>query len=323
MDIDSIIPFCNFIKVSVDRINTNIRNKIISFKDILYCSLYMNSIPCSYSLANINMGTKEIIDVSDDALKKKRKNTSFQYLKQISDSLIDFIYKDDNDPRVIGVDGTYISLSIKLKSEGFATSRRNTYCIALISSLFDVNKKLLINYSLTSNRNERQGLVDQLEYLKVGDILIMDRGYFSKDLLHTLHKFGIDVIFRMKKNSYLVKQLKYKNQTSMKTRIYYGNKIISFRIIMYNIGNKKYYLGTTIMNKTVSYFKDLYWKRWRIEINFRESKYLLSLRNLMSRNINCIQQDVYSHNILFIIHSYFKNQLNQCLPKEKSINSKI
>ena len=104
MSIDNIIPLCNFIKSFVDKININNRNKIISFKD----SLYMNSIPCSYSLANINMCMKEIIDVSDDALKKKRQNTDFYYFKQISDYLIDFIYKDNEESRIIGVDGTYI-----------------------------------------------------------------------------------------------------------------------------------------------------------------------------------------------------------------------
>jgi hypothetical protein len=90
----------------------------------------------------------------------------------------------------------------------------------------------------------------------------------------------------MQSNVILIKELIKKGQTSMISKINYQNKIIRFRIITYEINNKKYFLGTTIMNKTVAYFKDIYWKRWSVEINFRESKYLLSLNNILSKNIN-------------------------------------
>ena len=108
----------------------------------------------------------------------------------------------------------------------------------------------------------------------------------------------------------------------MITTITYDNKKIKFRIITYKINDNDYFLGTTIMNKTISYFKNIYWKRWRTEINFRESKYLLSLNNIQSKNINKVNQDIYSHNILSIIYSYFRNQLEKTLPIGKFINTK-
>ena len=86
----------------------------------------------------------------------------------------------------------------------------------------------------------------------------------------------------------MVKELIKKGQTSMITNVIYDNKKIKFRIITYKIGNKKYYLGTTIMNHKIEYFKNIYWKRWTLETNFRESKYLLSLDNILSKNENKI-----------------------------------
>ena len=48
-----------------------------------------------------------------------------------------------------------------------------------------------------------------------------------------------------------------------------GNDKIKFRIVKYKIDNKYHYLGTTIFNKNINYLKKYYWKRWKIEINFR------------------------------------------------------
>ena len=322
MDMEKIITFIKFIRMIINQVNNEFDNKIISFKDILYCCLYMNGTSCSYSLANINMCINDIIDVSDTSFKKRRDKISFTYFKQISDTLINFIYEDDTEKRIIGVDGTYIPLSIIFEEEGFEVSKNNTYCIGLINSLFDINKKLVINYNLRNDRNERNGLMSQIEYLKKGDILVMDRGYYSRKLVIFLNKLEIDVILRMMDNSLLVKEMIKKGQTSMITKINFNNETIRFRIVTYKINDKDYYLGTTIMNKTITYFKNIYWKRWNIETNFRESKYFLSLSHLLSKNINKIQQDIYSHNILFIIHSYFKNCMQEEIPTDKYISSK-
>jgi hypothetical protein len=108
----------------------------------------------------------------------------------------------------------------------------------------------------------------------------------------------------------------------MISNIEYNNKIIKFRILIYKINNNNYYLGTTIMNKTVAYFKNIYWKRWNNEVKFKQSQYLLTLNNILSKNINKIQQDIYSINILFIIHSFFKNNIQQSIQAGKFINSK-
>ena len=188
---------------------------------------------------------------------------------------------------------TNFPLSIKLKKEGFRVSKNNTYCIGLISSLFDVNKNLLINYNLC--KNERSGLIYQMKYLYEGDILLLDRGYYSRYLLSLFNDNKIDVIFRMKKNSILIKKLIKKGQNNMYTKIFYNKKLIRFRILTYEINDKKFFLGTTIMNHKINYFKNLYWKRWNIEIHFRESKYLCSLSNILSKNKNAVLQNICAH----------------------------
>ena len=324
MNFEKLATFCKFFRATIESINNDASSKTkkITFKDILYCCLYMNGSSCSYSLANINMCMNDIIDVSDTAIKNKRNAIDYIHFKKVSDTLLDFVYQENNNQRIIGVDGTYLPLSIELKKFGFQTSGRNTYCIGLVSSLYDIDKKMLINYNLSKKHDERKALIDQIEYLKPNDILIMDRGYYSKELLFLLNEKEIQVIFRMRSNSLMVKELVNKNQSSMITQVTINDTKIRFRIITYKINDFDYFLGTTILNHRISYFKKLYWKRWCTETNFRESKYLLSLNNILSKDINKVQQDIYSHNILFIINSFFKNNLELSLPINKFINTK-
>jgi len=324
MNIDRVMEFFKCFKSIVEQASfeSSGKTKLITFTDILYCCLYMNGNSCSYSMANLSMYVDNIVDVSDVAFKNKRNTVGYVPFKNICKGMLDFIYKDHVTPRICGVDGTYVPLSLELQKSGFPTSKKNTYCIGLISSLFDLNNKILINYRLCTNHNERKGLIDQMKYLKPGDIIIMDRGYYSENLLFLLNDKGLHPIFRLKKSMLVVKQIIEKGQTSMNTNIVRNNKSIKFRIVTYTINDNKYYLGTTIMNHTVSYFKDLYWKRWSVEINFRESKYLLSLNNILSRNQIKVRQDIYIHNILFLIHSFIKNHIQKTLPSDKFINTK-
>src|ERR1700729_3597135 len=167
-NINELIDFFKFFRSVVKKINDNIPNKtkIISFNDILYCCLYRSGNSCSYSLTNINMCMNNIIDVSKVSLIKKRDSINFVYFKKICNEILNFIYKDHDKQRIIGVDGTYIPLSIELKKYGFTTSNKNTYCIGLVSSLFDLNDEVLINYRLCKNHNEREGLLKQIKYLR-------------------------------------------------------------------------------------------------------------------------------------------------------------
>ena len=117
MDISGLVTFGKFFRLTVDDINEKClgTQRKITFKDILYCCLYMNGTSCSYSLANINICMNNIIDVSDTALKNKRDTYNYTYFKEICNALLDFIYNNNNDSRIIAVDGTYIPLSINLK----------------------------------------------------------------------------------------------------------------------------------------------------------------------------------------------------------------
>jgi len=85
------------------------------------------------------------------------------------------------------------------------------------------------------------------------------------------------------------------------------NKIINNRIVNYRVDNSEdeYYLLTNL-TYSINELKDLYWKRWSVEIHFKESKYNLALNTINLKTENSLIQEIYIHNLIFILYYYFK-----------------
>ena len=157
------------INTSINNINRkiNIRNTKLSFKDIIYCTSLMIGNNQSYDIVNASLKINNIVDVSTRALINYKNNIHNTFFNKINNDLILFIYKECNH-RIIAVDGTYVNLFKSLVNEGFNISRNKNYCISLISTLFDIEREIPINYRLSINNSERSALIKQLEYLNEG-----------------------------------------------------------------------------------------------------------------------------------------------------------
>lgn len=296
--------FKNCINETINNINKEIslRSRKLMFKDVIYCLSLMIGNNKSYDIINASMKIDNIINVSSEALIKYQNKINKTYFYKLNDNLLTFIYKNIKN-RIIAVDGTYITLSKSLTEDGFKLSKNKNYSTALVSTLFDIDREIPINYLLSVDDSERVSLKKQFKYLKRGDIIIMDRGYYSKQLLYQLNNLYVKVIFRLKKNMTQIKKLKNNDTTYL---IEYLDSKINFRIIKYIINKKNYYIGTTIYDKNIDYLQNLYWSRWKIEINFRHSKYNLSMNNINFKSKKSIIQNICVHNFVFIINSYLQ-----------------
>jgi hypothetical protein len=322
----TIKDFKNFLNSTPKNINNQIKKRKdvkINFKDIIYYSSLLISNGYSFDSVNSYLKIKNILDVSQVALIKRKNNLNSEYFNDLNNNLLGYIYSDD-DKKILAMDGTYIVILLSLSKENIKVSRNGNYCIALISTIMDIEKEIPINYSLFKNLNEREALIYQLKYLNPGDTLIMDRGYFSNEILMLLINNNINCIFRLKKNLNILGELiNIEEENEITIDVLNDKNTIKFRIIKYYIENKYYYLGTTIYNKDISYFKYLYWKRWKIEINFRYSKYNLSLKTLKSKTFNGIKQDVLIIHFIFIICSSFQYLLQKEIKTNYKINTTL
>jgi Transposase DDE domain len=68
----------------------------------------------------------------------------------------------------------------------------------LVSTLFDVGAKIPVDLRIDPfGTSERAHMLDMLPHLQKGDILVLDRGYPSHEVLQALTKAGIDFLIRV------------------------------------------------------------------------------------------------------------------------------
>jgi len=91
--------------------------------------------------------------------------------------------------------------------------------------------------------------------------------YYSYDIIEKLELIGVKYIFRLKS--------KLNNKIIDSKFI---NKNINNRIVNYKVDDSEddYFLITNLTN-TIDELKELYWKRWKVEIHFKESTYVYKL----------------------------------------------
>lgn len=329
MDILKIKELQKILNTNIKNINDKIikRDRKINFKEILYGSIYKCINNTSYQdvSSRINLDfIKRNIDktITNTAFIKKRNNIPNEYFLDINDSFVNYIFKNDNKPRIYAVDGSFINLFKNFDKYDFMYASKNeTYCQGIISCLYDINNKMPINYFLLKTKDERKAFRNQIKYLRYGDTVIFDRGYYSYDLVEKLELIGVNYIFRLKSDK---KEVKIMNKDNI-TDFTFINKKINNRIVHYRVDNSEedYYLLTNL-NKSLDELKDLYWRRWQVEIHFKESKYNLSLKTINLKTENSLMQEIYIHNLIFILYYYFKiDDENPILKSKYKINNKV
>ena len=228
MDILKIKELQKILNSNIKNINDKIikRDRKINFKEILYGSIYKCINNTSYqdvsSRINLDFIKRNIdITITNTAFIKKRNNIPNEYFLDINDSFVNYIFKNDNKPRIYAVDGSFINLFKNFDKYDFMYASKNkTYCQGIISCLYDVDNKIPINYFLLKTKDEREAFRNQIKYLRSGDTVIFDRGYYSYDLVEKLELIGVNYIFRLKSDKKEVKIIKlFHNWLSIKYTI--------------------------------------------------------------------------------------------------------
>jgi IS4 transposase len=185
-------------------------------------------------------------------------------------------YGDKNDKGVVGIKhqrGTsycfrYITLNIVI---GDAKVTLVTLPVKPLS-----DKAKLVDRVLT----EAEGIVRI-------NLVLLDRGFFTKDVIKVLEKHQVKFLFPVPKNK-LVKQMikqAHKNKDYIGTYIFKQGKKVVCSFTVFFILNpdseekqiwKRYYVfGTNlpVTNNNRVIFAEIYRKRWNIETNFRVEKH--------------------------------------------------
>ena len=305
LDFYKLNKFFDFMRKTINDINKCIvlRKSKLNFNIILYSICCKIGLNYSYEKLRTHLEINGIAIASNQAICKRRNNIDPKYFKELNDKLIEFINDNFKEPRYVLFDGSKIN--VPLTTGYYEKNENGTYRTAMIGSLYDYTKHVVINYTISKSFNEREILISQLDYLLEGDILIGDRGYCGTEIIWELINRNLDFVIRLTCHLNVVKELILTGKDDAIIDYKLTDLVnIKLRIVKYIKGKDIYYIGTTLINNdkySIEKIKDIYSMRWDIETDLRYSKSNLSLGYLMSQSKNFIEQDVYVHQFIGII----------------------
>jgi len=221
-----------------------------------------------------------------------------------------------NGFRVLAVDGSSIALPFtsELKNiYGEAKNQTDTSIVqARVSVLYDVLNHYVLDSVLSPNTTgERKLALGHLVKAGTRDLIIYDRGYPSYDFINEHGKSSVNYLMRVKVSfSAVTKAFVASKKTSRIVEIYPGKNVpimekqydrdtpIKVRLIRIQLPSGEIeILITSLLNGkkyTNKIFKELYFKRWKMETFYDELKNKLKVEHFSGYSNQSIRQDFYA-----------------------------
>jgi len=208
--------------------------------------------------------------------------------------------------RILAIDSTKISLPLRFKAQGVAP--RNDAAkkpLVMCSTLHDVRLDIPLDVVVANHHNERRALIlEHRPQLKSGDLIVGDRGYFSREVCQELKSINIDVLFRVKEDA--CRPISAFVASRRKERIIELDGGLRLTCFKYTLSGQRYVLVTTDPTMTLSRARTTYKARWRIEEGFRRWKSDFNLCRNVAHSLHNFKVDVL---VVAIAHALVRSQL--------------
>lgn len=281
---------------------------------------------------------------TNSAFVQSRKKIDAEVFTFLSKNLIDEFYTDNtfkkwHGYRILAVDGSNLTLpNTKELMKEFGSEQihlKEPIIQGRISLLYDVLNGFVIDSILAPiAKSERVLALGHLDYAGKGDLIIYDRGYPSFDMIYEHKERNIDFLFRAKKNfnkhteefveskpkTQLI-ELKPRPRTDYKNKNYSCNESILVRMDKVKLPDGTIEVLISSLVNTDKYrnniFKDLYFKRWKVETFYDELKNKLKLGSFSGNSKHVIYQDFYSTIFVSNIQTLLIEEINEEIKEER------
>jgi hypothetical protein len=292
--------------------------------------------------------------VSKSAFTQARSKIDFGLFKRLAILACDAFYQKCNyitwhGYRVLAVDGSRVLLpNHKTVEEEFGVQMMgpkagSKQSLGLLSTLYDVFNLQTLDASIGEyTSSERDHLLNHLERVKEGDLLLLDRGYPCFWLLFLLKAKGIEFCVRLKDNWWNVVndflkdaesekivsiQLPKKDFEKLKEYPNYQDIEIQVRIIKVNLPNgETEILCTSLLSfddHSREEFATLYHKRWVIEEDgYKMLKCRAELENWSGKTALAVKQDFFAKILLLNILSAYRHPIEERVKAEFKADDK-
>jgi hypothetical protein len=251
--------------------------------------------------------------------------------EQVIHDISKILRKQIKTRRYFAIDGVVLSLQNAKFGGKFKCHTKGMKPQGYGSVLYDIDYGFPINVQLDDHFNERNAAIKHLDFIEEGDVVILDRGYYSKELYNECKNRGIYVVFRIKSNYFKDAWNDDSND------IVYKKDDNEYRFVKYTVKKTKYMLMTNLDSSedNADFIKTLYHKRWNIETSFKYLKDDCSLVNLHAKTIRHLNEEFCANFLLLSLsrlleyHSINKSnydiiggEFNRNVLKNTNINGK-
>tara|TARA_B100002003_G_scaffold248245_1_gene281600 strand:+ start:205 stop:1551 length:1347 start_codon:yes stop_codon:yes gene_type:complete len=280
------------------------------------------------------------VPVSASSICEARQKLPPEIFKRLNENILSAYTQESslelwNGHRVFAVDGSKINLPRRLIDYGYkAPNHYQYYPKGLMSTLYHLSSGFIFDGILTSDKSERHCLFDHMDTLSVGDILVLDRGYFSYLVLYKAVEKGVHLICRIQSGNInkamrsfldsneVDKVINYQPSASVLSEIKNQGFIIEpkpimLRLTKYIIDDEVYLCATTLLDPIRYPLKDfsgIYHARWGIEELYKISKSFVEIEDFHGQTENAVKQECYAHLLLINLARIFELQAKKNLP---------
>lgn len=247
--------------------------------------------------------------VTKQAYSEARQKIEPKAFIELNDKVNEIVYSGDyeyelwNGYRLSAIDGSVIELpntELLKKEFGYIENQNNKVARARACCIFDILNKIVIKSKIDIYKASERDMAKELilQMIKSGtqsELILFDRGYPGAAFFSFLIENGVNFLMRAKVSfSNDIKNAKKPDQI---ITIKFGKATSKVRVLRFLLPSGiEEVLITSLFNEeyTTEDFKELYFKRWGIEIKFDELKNKLEIENFTGTTKIAIEQDFYA-----------------------------
>ena len=270
-------------------------------------------------------GEFNIREVTKGAFSQARMKLKPEAFKELNADAVDVFYQDApyqvwHGHRLLAVDGTRLmlprhkSVIQEFGEHGFGPNADSKRSLAMASFLYDPVNLLTLDAQIGPYASsERDLLYQHLQYVRSGDLLLLDRGYPGLGLFFLLKAKKIDFCVRMKDDWWLaVKDFKdsgeqeslvefelpKKDRELLKGHPQMHDQKITCRLVLIELDNGEKEVLCTSLTDSTKYnqedIKELYHFRWNIEEGYKLFKSRIEVEAFSGKTAIAVKQDFYA-----------------------------
>ncbi|WP_019415550.1 IS4 family transposase [Paenisporosarcina sp. TG20] len=300
-------------------------NKLNFTSIILFC---MNLVKKSVQLELddfFNLLNRTELSITKQGFSEARREISPTAFIKLADAVTEWFYDDGvmktfRGYRLSAIDGSVIELnnSKQLRNEfGYVENKTRKFARARASCIYDLENNIIMVSTIGKYTfAERDGVKELIEKLKMkglkNDLILFDRGYPSKKFISYLVSSKIKFLIRVSRST--MKEVMEAREPDQIIEIDFEGKKIRLRVIRLLLDSgEEEVLVTNLLDEDlgIQEFKELYFKRWRIESKYNELKNNLQIQNFTGDTVIAVEQDFYASIYLTNMAALLKHEANE------------